>query len=458
MTSATPPHDASDAAGSPLDVLARLAANAWRRFADSRGLQVAFLVVFLGAWAAHVVRTYANAEIGGLFRWIGVDFGFYLEQIAELVHGSVDRLYSIDAEAPYRAALAAWSSTPDIPLPIGPVPYPPVYAWLLQPLDALSPPLAFAVWSLANAGAALVLAWRASTFFPPERRLLAAILVLVPTAVVLSIWFGQVQLLLAVAFGEAFVGFTRDRDRIGGVWLALLVFKPQYLLLIIPMLLWKRRWDAVAGFAIGSLAIVGLSALTVGPSSVIDWAGSLVESATAVGGALITAVAPEAMVNWRSLVGVVPLDLSATARFAITIVLSAVTVAGVFYAWRGRWEPQAERFAGLMTLLVGGTLLASYHSHIHGVSMIAVPLAAFLAAGPGRDRASRLLGVAIRADVALAVVLPWLWFAVLNRGHVTANRMVAVALVVGFVLLLALLERGRRPAVEAEPAAVPATA
>ena len=458
MTSAPPPHDARDAADSPMDALARLAASAWRRFADSRGLQVAFLVVFLGAWAGHAIQTYANAEIGGLFRWIGVDFGFYLEQVAELVHGRVDLLYSVDAESPYRAALAAWSSTPGIPLALGPVPYPPVFAWLLQPLDALSPPLAFAIWTLANAGAALVLAWRASTFFPPERRLLAAILVLVPTAVVLSIWFGQVQLLLAVAFGEAFVWFTRDRDRIGGAWLALLILKPQYLLLIIPMLFWKRRWGALVGFAIGSLAIVGLSAVVVGPSSVVDWAASLVESATATGGALITAVAPEVMVNWRALVGVVPVDLSATVRLATTIVLSAVTVAAVFYAWRGRWEPQGERFAGQMTLLVGGTLLAAYHSHIHGVSMIAVPLAAFLAGELGRDRAGRLLGVAIRADVALAIVVPWLWFVVLNGGHVTANRMVGVALVVGFVLLFALLERGRRPAVDPQPAGVPATA
>jgi Glycosyltransferase family 87 len=258
--------------------------------------------------------------------------------------------------------------------------------------------------------------------------------------------------------GEAFTAFRRDRDRLGGIWLALLILKPQYLLLLLPVLLWKRRWGAIGGFTIGSLVIVGASALLVGPASVVGWIGSLVESATAAGGALITAVAPEVMVNWRSLVGAVPGGLSATLRLAITVVLSAATVAAVIYAWRGPWAPRSAAFAGQMTLLVAGTLLASYHSHIHGVSMIVVPLAAFLASNLGRDRVGRALDAAIRVDVAFAIVVPWLWFTVLDRGHVTANRLVAVALVAGFVLLFAMLERSRRPVQEATPVPDPAPA
>ena len=434
------------------NVLETAVGRAWRGLAGSRQLQLALLAVFAVGWVTNLVRTLNDPRIGGLFRWIGVDFGFYLEQVGEFVHGTVGGLYSLAAEAPFRSALAAWSSTPNVALPVGPTPYPSIFAWLLQPLGGLSPALAFAIWTGLNLVAALVLAWRAATFFPPERRLLVGILALVPTAVILSIWFGQAQLLLSIAVGEAFVAFTRGRDRLGGLWLGLLIFKPQYLLLMLPILLWKRRWGAIAGFAIASMVIVGASAVVAGPSSVGGWAGSLVESATASGGSVLAAVAPEAMVNWRSLVGAVPVELSATVSLAIIVALSAATVGAVLYAWRGRWDPGSERFAGQMTLLVAGTVLAAYHSHVHGVSMIVVPLAAFLASRVSRDRIGRALNRAIRVDVALAIVMPWLWFAVLDRGHVTANRMVAIALAVGFVLLFALLELHRAPAVDPAPA------
>ena len=104
--------------------------------------------------------------------------------------------------------------------------------------------------------AALALSWRAASFFPAERRLLAGGLVLVSTAVVLSVWFGQPQLFLAVAFGEAFVAFRKGRDLTAGLWLAIILFKPQYLALMLPILLWKRRWSALAGIVAGGLVIL----------------------------------------------------------------------------------------------------------------------------------------------------------------------------------------------------------
>ena len=89
------------------------------------------------------------------------------------------------------------------------------------------------------------------------------------------------------------------------------------------------------------------------------------ESATASGGTVFTAVAPEVMVNWRALVLGVPVDIPSTVRTAVTLVLSGLTVVALL-AWRGPWHPAGPRFAGQMTLLAVGTVLAAYHSHIHG--------------------------------------------------------------------------------------------
>ena len=125
------------------NVLETAVGRAWRVLAGSRTLQLALLLAFAVGWITHVVRTLNDPQIGGLFRWIGVDFGFYLEQVEEFVHGTVGGLYSLASEAPFRADLAGWSSTPNVALPVGPTPYPSIFAWLLQPLEGLSPAFAF---------------------------------------------------------------------------------------------------------------------------------------------------------------------------------------------------------------------------------------------------------------------------------------------------------------------------
>jgi alpha-1,2-mannosyltransferase len=394
--------------------------------------------------------------LGGLFRWIGVDFGFFYAHAQVFAHGDLAGLYSLDAAAPYRGALATYSSSPGVAMPSGPVPFPPIYAWLISPIALVPAPLAFAIWTAINAVAAIVLSCRAASYFPPERRLLAAGLVLGSTAVMFSLWFGQPQLILALAFGEVFIAFRKGRDLTAGLCLAVVIFKPQYLVLILLILLWKRRWNAIAGVVAGGLVILVASIVVAGPATFGAYIVSLIDSATASGGALLTAVAPDVMVNWRALVLGLPLDLSSSARVALALILTGLTVLAVLAAWRGPWLPSGPRFAGQMTLLGVGTILTAWHSHIHGVAMIAVPLAAFLAAGLGRETIDRAIGLSIRLIVGVAVVAPWLWFTVLNRSHTEANRMVAIALVTGFILLFALLQR-REAAEDAPPLVSQAT-
>jgi hypothetical protein len=135
----------------------------------------------------------------------------------------------------------------------------------------------------------------------------------------------------------------------------------------------------------------------------------------------------------------------------ITLIMSGLTIAAVVVAVRGPWHPSGSRFAGQMTLLGIGTLLAAYHSHIHGVAMIAVPLAAFIASGTARRGVDQAIAVAIRVTLAAGIVAPWLWFVVLDRSHTRANGMVALALVIGFALFFVYLRRS-----EADPSLSPA--
>jgi hypothetical protein len=401
----------------------------------SRPLQVALLAVFAIGWVIRAMITYYDEKIGGLFGWIGIDFGFYLSQARAVAAGDMAALYSIDEMQRYGQTLAAFAAGHPAAFPAGPVPYPPIFAWLMSPFAGLSPPVAFAIWTLINVATVAALAWRVVSLFPAEQRLLAATVLLASTPLVFSLWFGQIQVFLALAFGEAFLALRKGRDLGAGLWLSALILKPQYLLIALPVLVWKRRWRALGGFIAGGLAILVASTIVAGPTTVAAYFGSFLESATAAGGTVFTAVAPHVMVNWRALVLALPVDLSGTVRTVITLILSGVTVAVVVAAWRGPWNPAGPRFAGQVTLLAVGTVLAAYHSHVHGALMIAVPLAAYFAGTRPVDARERLLETGIRIALATAIFAPWLWFVVLGRGHENANLMLALALVAGLLLV-----------------------
>lgn len=115
-----------------------------------------------------------------------------------------------------------------------------------------------------SALAALHLARRVTGLFPQQDRPWVALLFLSSLPVAYTLFFGQPMLLLACAVAEGYLAFRAGREFRGGLWVACLLFKPQYGLLFAPLLIWKRRWAAVAGAAAGVLAIVIGSILVAG--------------------------------------------------------------------------------------------------------------------------------------------------------------------------------------------------
>ena len=435
-----------DAARSPIAATAVVG-----RLTTWRPVHLTIIGLAFVAWTVRAVMSYQDPSIGGLFRWIGIDFGFYLAQARAFAEGNVGAMYSVDVLGRYASSLAEFTNDPATPLAVGQVPYPPVFAWVLSPLAAIPPPLALAIWSAICMAAALAVAWRVVTLFPADRRLLAVGVLLLSTPFVFSVWFGNAQVLLSLAFGEAFLALRKGRDPRAGIWLSVLLLKPQYLLIVLPILLWKGRWGALGGFALGGLFLTGASLAVAGPATMTAYLGSLTESATAAGGVVLHAVAPDVMINWRALVVRLPIDGSEATLVAITLALSLVTIILVLHAWRGPWRPTEPRFAVQMTLVAIGTVLASYHSHSFGALMLAVPLAAHLASATPRDRSERVVDRGIGLALAVGVVGPWLWFAVLGRGYPVSNVILAFALVAGLVLFLVRCHLMDRPIATESP-------
>ena len=378
--------------------------------------------------AALVLLWLGTAALGylrfGLFSFPGPgnDFGYYWMQSEALLAGNLDELYTEDGRRAQHAALSEWAGGG---VPLDPTPYPPLWPWLFAPFTLPIPPLGFLLWTAVNLGAAFWLARRVAEFFPAGDRLWAAILLVTAFPVAFTVYLGQMHLFLAIAIGECYLALRAGRDLRAGLWLSLLIIKPQYAVLLGLLLIWKRRWLAVAGSALGIALILGASALVTSPRALLDWPSAFAADDD------FRADAPEYMVNWRSNVLRAFPSIADSTGVAIVLALGLITVVGAALVWRGRWSPRDSRFPAQMTLLLLATLLASYHSHGYGAAILAVPLASLVAETQlGRTTKLVIASMLVLPNLALvAGLLP-------GRGIPLTATALALALLACFGALL----------------------
>lgn len=364
-------------------------------------------MAFVALWPQALWSVY---EGRGLFRWLGVDYGYYFAQSMALWSGDPSAMYSLEEIGQYMQTLAVYTVEPHRPLVTGPVPYPPVFAWAFTPFIRVSPPAGFLAWSILNVAAALCLAWRAGEAAKRYRRLAVVLIVATALPVVYAVWLGQAALLVACAFTEFFLALRAGRDLRAGLWLSLVLLKPQYGVLLGLVLIWKRRWLVVLGVAVGGAILLLGSLLAAGPAAVLAYPGSILQEGD-LGGFRAAGVGtyPRYMINWRAALQWLPAAPWAPwtadqSGFLLTVALSAATAAGALWLWRGRWLPGDPQFPLKVSATLGATLLISYHSHLHGAALLAGPLAAALAEARLHRATRVVIGAAIIVPTALFLV------------------------------------------------------
>ena len=385
-------------------------------------------VVLLGLWLVALVQVYVG---WGLFRFLGNDFGIYLAQANVLRTGDPQGIYSIEALQPHYQQLydSYFSAVFDKAIATQ-VPYPPLFAWLFTVFTLMEPHVGFVLWTCVNAMAAVYLAWSAAGFFPMPERRLVVLLFLASYPVLCSLITGQPTLLLACAMGAFYLALRAGKDFQAGFYLSLLLFKPQYGVLLGPLLIWKRRWGALAGVGLGATVIIGGSLLVAGLPTLLAYPGAFTEMAKFRGDM------PTLMINWRSLILWLSPQISDQFGMAVELLLSGLTLMITAFAWRGAWAPQEQRFSILMTITIAATLLANHHSLPYGAVLLAVPLASALAEAD-LSRFSRLVSIA-------ACLLPTLAFTLLFFLDLqAASRLLMILLSISFASLLLELNSAR---------------
>jgi len=184
------------------------------------------------------------------------------------------------------------------------------------------------------------------------------------------------MVLLACSVAEAYISFKADRRFTAGLWVATLLIKPQYGLVIGPLLLWKREWRAVAGASLGAAGIIAASILAAGPAAVLAYPSSLADLTGFRGSELLGA---DQMINWRGLILRLAPAIDPRPGTLLVLGLGVMTVAIALWACRGEWQPHKGSFEAQWVVLLVATLLANYHSHVYGMVLLVVPLAALIA-------------------------------------------------------------------------------
>jgi hypothetical protein len=356
-----------------------------------------FLALALGSVVFFVARFWTVYAAGQLFHRLGFDWTLFYAQAEALRAGVGAGIYDqavidrfLQPMAVSQQSLDGW-----------PQPYPPWFAAAMVPLALLPAPLAFAVWLCASLVAACFLAFRVKQFLPNLGVLGALLAILAAIPVAWGLFMGQPVVLLAVAVSEMYISLRAGHDFRAGVWLATLLLKPQYALLLGVFVLWKRRWAAVAGAIVGGVVLIALGVMAAGLDSMARFVAviqSMSDLRNSVAG-------PQEMINWRSIVLAFRPGIGEHVGLIVVWGLSLLTMAAGLVVMRGAWAPRSPRFAAGFCTLTLGALVGSYHSHPHGAALLIVPLAAAWATPlfTGLTRAAILAAVYVPTIIVIWV-------------------------------------------------------
>ena len=337
--------------------------------------------------------------------WISEDFAAFYSAGTMVTAGVGAKLYDVNAVGHVEHAVAGH--------PVGGsgvLPYfnPPFFALVFAPLAHVSLARAYQLWTLANLALLALncwLLWRIAEALPRHWRIvvIAGYLTLYP--VTYGIRLGQFSLLLQASWAAGYLALRQRRERLAGAAFSVLLIKPELLVPLAAVLLWKRRFQVFATLVPIVAASLAASVAVVGPAAALGYPDYLLDSAN--GGA---GVATGLMFNWSGLAAAI-FGSASTIALSTAGALSLGTFAVAARVWRGAYRPAATRFAWQWLVLTVATLVADPHLYLQDtVILVPAAVAALVATrGPSRFAAgATLVGgwVALNAaGVAVALTL-----------------------------------------------------
>lgn len=300
----------------------------------------------------------------GLFEYWGADYRAFRASAEVARESGYAAVYDLTAQDKAQRPLfeAYADASVQKAYAVIPTPYLPVFIVPMHLLRVLPPVHGWIAWMVVQAVALMLYFRRVRNALAPLRGPSPlALFVALPTF--FTVAFGQVNLLILIGLCEFLLALRRDRYFKGGLWLSLLMVKPQLLMLIVPALLIQRRWSVLAAAATGWLVVVVASVLLAGRDGMRSliglWLGYTAQMPTTY---------PESMMNWRSqMLNLRPL-IGFVASWSIALVGTLVSAAVGILIWLRRRGDDEVVNAG--TGIYAMTSVVAWHAHVH----LALPL------------------------------------------------------------------------------------
>jgi hypothetical protein len=309
------------------------------------------------------------------------------------------------------------------------------FACAVSPLAALSFVQSYWVWFAVNlcalAGLALVARSILRDAGPAVRNALLAG-ALFSTPMVYALVLGQVDVFVLLSMLGAWSMMKREQPVAAGCLLAIAAVKPHLVAALVLMLIVKREWRALGGFAAVAVPLFAFPVIALGPGIVADQARLVLAYP---GSSTDHQVAAAMMVNVRgAIVSVVP-GAQPWLWLPPLALIGGVAIALAVRVWRTEGVSAPRSWAIALIL----PLLYSPHAHIQNMLLLVGAAVLFAAAQDPRRPV-------LRPEHALAAVVVFVAFWLLSVAAVSLSFVLSL-----FAIYMALRhwpEGGEAGAVE----------
>jgi hypothetical protein len=301
--------------------------------------------------------------------------------------------------------------------------HPPFEAFLLAPLGALPYKTAYLIWGIINAAIWLLLPHLLRPYASAPRDDLSYLLLwLLFAPLWVALFEGQSSLLVLLLYSITFIQLRCGRDFRGGTVFGLALFKFQFAIPFVLILLLQRKWRFMKGFLTTATALGTLSVVAVGWRGIISYIHLLMSIAAHPGNASYGSARGMATVQGF----VHPLLGRVLGHTAVSLIVAGVSIFLILWtAWRWRKAgPAADRrtFDLMFAAAVVVSLVTSLHLFTYDLSPLL--LAMLLVAGYFPGRAHTLLRIVLGTTLVILWMPPifllllahhwvYLWFPVL---------------------------------------------
>jgi hypothetical protein len=193
-----------------------------------------------------------------------------------------DKFYDVDTQYYWqRIAFPQLHRERDVMLFLNP----PAVAVVLAPLSNLSLSSTYIVWGILNLSVLVLLGFilvHHSAEHKQEKTSLYYVLpifLLFPPLVAALIQ-GQITLWLLLALFGGWFSFSRQQYMRSGLWLSLLVIRPNLLIVPILLLLLKKQWSCLFGIGIGCASFFLISIYAIGLTGLVQYFHLLLQMPT----------------------------------------------------------------------------------------------------------------------------------------------------------------------------------